>query len=208
MHTATARNRACVAGFVCLPRGWVLFSQHPLQILLIFLSNFESSSRIAASLGIEGPGVVIPSMRPRAPDRPFDPFAVELVLLGVPVELAVPRALVPGAVGTFCELPAPLGSFPELFRPPAFAGPLGTPLTAAVPAPAEPASGEPTAELVPVDGPLAAPPVELPPPDPLPDWATTGSGAANIVRISIIRTALQQSRMGFLDAGSIAATPA
>ena len=133
-------------------------------------------------------------MRPPEPGRPF---AVEFALPRVPEELAVPRALVPGAVGTFCELPAPLGSFPELFRPAGFAGPLGTPLTAAVPAPAAP--GEPTAELVPLDGPLAAPPVEPPPLDPLPpDWARMGSGAANIVRTKIMRTALQESRMGFL----------
>jgi hypothetical protein len=39
------------------------------------------------------------------------------------------------------------------------AGPDGTPLTPAVPAPAEPALGEPTALPLPADGPLAAPPV-------------------------------------------------
>jgi len=140
--------------------------------------------------------VVVPSMRPPEPGRPF---AVEFALPRVPEELAVPRALVPGAVGTFCELPAPLGSFPELFRPTGFAGPLGTPLTAAVPAPAAPAAGEPTAELVLLDGPLAAPPVEPPLLDALPpDWARMGSGAANIARTKMMRTALQKSRMGFL----------
>jgi len=146
--------------------------------------------------------VVVPSMRPADPDRPFGPVAAEPVVSGVREELAVPRALVPGAVGTFCGLPAPLGSLPELLSPPAFAGPLGTPLTAAVPAPAEPAGGEPTAELVPAVGPLVAPPVEPLPLDPLPlDWASTGIGAANIVRTDIIRMTLQESRMGFLEAG-------
>jgi hypothetical protein len=64
-----------------------------------------------------------------------------------PDELAVPALLVPGGGGeaTFAELPAPLGSLPELLRPPALAGPDGTPLTPAVPAPAEPALGEPAA---------------------------------------------------------------
>jgi len=41
----------------------------------------------------------------------------------------------------------PLGSWTELLVPPALPGPIGTPLTAAAPAPAEPASGEPTAPL-------------------------------------------------------------
>ena len=74
-----------------------------------------------------------------------------------PEELAVPTLLVPRGVGTatFAELPAPLGSLPELLRPPALAGPDGTPLTPAVPAPAEPALGEPTALPLPADGPLA-----------------------------------------------------
>jgi hypothetical protein len=60
-----------------------------------------------------------------------------------PDELAVPALLVPGGAGiaVLAELPAPLGSLPELLRPPVLAGPDGT-LTAAVPAPAEPALGE------------------------------------------------------------------
>jgi len=66
------------------------------------------------------------------------------VVAGDPDELAVPALLVPGAGGaaTFAELPAPLGSLPELLSPPALAGPDGTPLTPAAPAPAEPALGE------------------------------------------------------------------
>jgi hypothetical protein len=64
-----------------------------------------------------------------------------------PDEFAVPALSVPGAGGaaTFAELPTPLGSLPELLRPPALAGPDGTPLTPDVPAPAEPADGEPAA---------------------------------------------------------------
>jgi hypothetical protein len=91
------------------------------------------------------------------------------VVAGDPEELAVAALLVPGAGGaaTFAELPAPLGSLPELLRPPAFAGPDGTPLTPAVPAPAEPALAEPAALPVPADGPLAAPPA-LPPAPPAP----------------------------------------
>jgi hypothetical protein len=54
-----------------------------------------------------------------------------------PDELAVPAVLVPGGGGaaTFAEFPAPLGSLPELLRPPTLAGPDGTPLTPAVPLP-------------------------------------------------------------------------
>jgi hypothetical protein len=82
----------------------------------------------------------------------------------IPIELAVPALLVPGGGGdaTLAELPALLGSLPELLSPPALAGPDGTPLTPAVPAPAEPALGEPTALPVPAEGPLAAPPALAP----------------------------------------------
>ena len=72
-----------------------------------------------------------------------------------------------GGEATLAELPAPLGSLPELLRPPALAGPDGAPLTPAVPAPAEPAFGEPAALALPADGPLAAPPALPPPPPPL-----------------------------------------
>src|ERR1700722_5362629 len=91
-------------------------------------------------------------------------LAAEPVVID-PDELAAPALLVPGGGSetTLPELPAPLGSLPELFRPPALAGPDGTPLTPAEPAPAEPAFGEPTALPVPADGPLAAAPA-LPPP--------------------------------------------
>jgi len=54
-----------------------------------------------------------------------------------PDELAVPALLMPGGGGaaSLDALPAPLGSLPELFSPPAFAGPDGTPLTPDVPRP-------------------------------------------------------------------------
>jgi hypothetical protein len=91
----------------------------------------------------------------------------------LPDDCAVPEVLVPGAggVASLEALPTPDGSLPELFKPPTLAGPDGTPLTPAVPAPAEPAFGEPTALLLPAEGPLAAPPALAPPalaPPPLP----------------------------------------
>jgi hypothetical protein len=91
----------------------------------------------------------------------------------LPDDCAVPAVLVPGAgwVASLEALPAPDGSLPELFNPPTLAGPDGTPLTPCVPAPAEPAFGEPTALLLPAEGPLAAPPALAPPalaPPPVP----------------------------------------
>jgi hypothetical protein len=63
--------------------------------------------------------LVAPPVLPVAePDDPVDP-----------PEVAVPNVFVPGDVGTFADLPAPLGSLAELFGPPTLAGPLGTPLT-------------------------------------------------------------------------------
>ena len=91
-------------------------TQHPLQILLIFWLTFGSSARISASPGIEGPGVVVPSMRPVLvpPARlPAVPVVIEPRVPVPPVEpeeLAVPAAFVPGASGTLAEFPAPLGS--------------------------------------------------------------------------------------------------
>jgi hypothetical protein len=122
-----------------------------------------SSPPIATSLLVDGPVAdVTPGLaEPVVVDDP--------VVEGEPVELAVPALLVPGGGGeaTLAELPAPLGSLPELLRPPALAGPDGAPLTPAVPAPAEPAFGEPAALALPADGPLAAPPALPPPPPPL-----------------------------------------
>ena len=129
--------------------------------------------------------VTVPSMRPFAvpparfaapllddahttPVLPLVLFPVDPEVCAAPDVFAVPKAFVPGVLGVFAELPAPLGSLPELLRPPTFAGPLGTPLTPAVPAPADPAFGDPTALPVPAEGPLAAPPAEAPPPEEAP----------------------------------------
>ena len=99
---------------------------------------------------------------------PAEPVVVDPARPGDPDELAVPALLVPGAAGwlSFTELPAPLGSLTELFNPPALAGPDGTPLTPAVPVPAEPAFGEPAGLALPADAPLAAPPALPPAPPP------------------------------------------
>lgn len=114
--------------------------QQPLQILLIFLSTFKScasSALIASSPGSAGPEVTVPSMRPAAAPPaglPAVPTVVDPLGAAPPVddadpdELAVPAELVPGVFADFAEFPEPLGSFAELLRPPALAGPLGTPL--------------------------------------------------------------------------------
>ena len=123
-------------------------------MLLIFLSTFEfcaSSSLITLSLGVSGPPfVTVPSMRPPvAPPAglpavpavidPRGPPPPELPADDDPEEFAVPAPLVPGALlSARLPLPAPLGSFPELFKPPALPGPV-TPLIAEVPPPADPA---------------------------------------------------------------------
>jgi len=112
------------------------------------------SASIAALSLVNGSVAVLPPV-PADPVVMDDPF-------GDPDELAVPALLVPGGWETLAGLPAPLGSLPELLSPPTLAGPDGAPLTPAVPAPAEPALGEPAALPVPDDGPLAAPPA-LPP---------------------------------------------
>src|ERR1700754_779348 len=146
-------------------------------MLLILRSRILFSASIAASPLLLGPVASVPPGAGRA-----DPVVTpEPVLTPDPVEFAVPRLLVPGGGGeaSFDELPAPLGSLPELFSPPALAGPDGTPLTPAVPAPAEPALGDPAALPLPADGPLAAPPA-LPPPAPPPLWAWAPSGEIKI----------------------------
>jgi hypothetical protein len=121
-----------------------------------------SSALIAASLLADGS---VAEALPAA-GRAEPVVTEEPTVAAGPDELAVPALLVPGGGGdaTLAELPAPLGSLPELLSPPALAGPDGTPLTPAVPAPAEPALGEPTALPVPAEGPLAAPPALAPPP--------------------------------------------
>jgi hypothetical protein len=64
-------------------------------------------------------------MRPPPPPARFPAAPVVVVeaappevLLPDPVDFAVPRLFVPGAVGTLAELPAPLGSLTELLIPP------------------------------------------------------------------------------------------
>src|ERR1043165_9549822 len=97
-------------------------------MLFIFASTFDFSFLISISPGIDGPGVTVPSIRPvRVPALPVVTERLAPVA-GDPVEFAVPSLLVPGASGTFVEFPAPLGSLMELFSPPTFAGPDGTPL--------------------------------------------------------------------------------
>jgi hypothetical protein len=147
-------------------------------MLLIFLSTALSSAEIATSPEVEGPVTLTPPglARPTVVVELPDALPV-VVLAGAPAEFAVPTELVPGAVCTFVEFPAPLGSFTELLRPPAFAGPLGTPLTPDVPAPAEPALGVPAADPEPADGPLAAPPPDDPP---APLWASALTGKSRV----------------------------
>jgi len=115
------------------------------------------SCSIAASPLVCGSVASVPLTPARLPAEP-------VVMEDDPDELAVPALLVPGGGGdaALAELPAPLESLPELLSPPALAGPDGTPLTPAVPAPAEPALGEPTALPPPAEGPLAAPPALAP----------------------------------------------
>src|SRR3977135_1358070 len=117
-----------------------------------------SSAFNAASSLVNGSVAEAPPVSDRAEPVVVDDPTVP----GRPDELAVAALLVPGGEATFAELPAPLGSLPELLRPPALAGPDGTPLMPAVPAPGEPALGEPAALPLPAEGPLAAPPA--PPP--------------------------------------------
>jgi hypothetical protein len=133
-------------------------------MLLILRSTVLSSASVVTSPLAFGPvAAVPPGADPAEPVVMDDPVEAD-----DPEEFAVPELLVPGGGGwaTFTELPAPLGSLPELLRPPTLAGPEGTPLTPAVPAPAEPALGEPAALPVLADGPLAAPPALPPPPAP------------------------------------------
>jgi hypothetical protein len=100
-----------------------------------------------------------------------------------PDELAVPALLVPGGggVASLDELPAPLGSLPELFSPPEFAGPDGTPLTPDVPAPAD----------------LAPPPLPPPlPPPPLCAWAIMGRAKIAIAVIAAVTDVLVIGHLG------------
>ena len=174
-------------------------------MLLTFASSLRFSASICASLfgclvvvGCPFPDIRVPfcrrlpplagtSLEPaRAGSRPLPGFATslpeEFVFEVLLEEFPVPTVLLTGASGDLAAFPTPLGSFSELFRPPILAGPFGTPLTPEVPAPAEPALGDPAGLVAPLVGPLAAPaadppadappadapPEELPPPPPPP----------------------------------------
>ena len=141
------------------------------------------SCSIAASPLVCGPIASVPPTPARLPAEP-------VVMEDGPDELAVPALLVPGGGGdaTLAELPAPLGSLPELLSPPALAGPDGTPLTPAVPAPAEPALGEPTALPLPAEGPLAVPPALAPPLVPLLCASELAEPARSAIAITDVAT--------------------
>src|SRR5665213_461982 len=131
-------------------------------MLLILRSTALSSLSIATSPLVRGPVAAVPPTPALLPAEP--------VVMEEPDELAVPARLVPGggSDATLPALPAPLGSLPELLRPAALAGPGGTPLTPALPAPAEPALGEPAGLAVPAAPPPAALLALLAPPPPPP----------------------------------------
>jgi hypothetical protein len=133
-------------------------------MLFILRSSFRFSASSAASPGVLGPVTEVPP----AARVDVDPTRPDVVAADDPDEFAVPAAFVPGVCAALAALPAPLGSLTELLEPPALPGPMGTPLTPAVPAPAEPALGDPAAVPVPADEPLAAPPAEAPLADPPP----------------------------------------
>ena len=96
--------------------------------------------------------VLFSSVIAASPLARFD-AADPVVMPPPPDDCAVPALLVPGAGGeaNLDAFPAPLGSSPALFAPPGLAGPGGTPLMPEVPAPAEPALGEPAALPLPPD---------------------------------------------------------
>jgi hypothetical protein len=134
-------------------------------MLFSLLSICLSSALIAPSASFRCDDGVTAEFPPVAdPAAPVVTAAPEFIagpeLAEEPDEFAVPALLVPGGGcdTTFDELPTPLGSLPELLRPPTLPGPDGTPLMPAVPAPAEPALGEPAALPLPAVDPLAAPP--------------------------------------------------
>lgn len=174
-------------------------------MLLTFASSLRFSASICASLfgclvvvGCPFPDIRVPFWRrlpplagaslerARAGSRPFPGFATslpeEFVVEVLLEEFPVPTVLLTGASGDLAAFPTPLGSFSELLSPPTLADPFGTPLMLEVPAPAEPALGDPAGLAAPLVGPLAAPaadppadappadapPEELPPPPPPP----------------------------------------
>lgn len=163
-------------------------------MLFILRSTDLFSVSISTSPLRDGPVAAVPPGAGLA-----DPVVTDdPVVADDPEELAVPALLVPGGGGeaSFDELPAPLGSLPALLRPPALAGPDGTPLTPAVPAPAEPAFGEPAALPLPAEGPLAAPPA-LPPLDPPPLCANEVTGNIKSASAAIIADVLVIAKLPF-----------
>jgi hypothetical protein len=185
----------CVGGLVFLPtfldrlsRMALGIDQQPRQMPFSLRSTVLFSSVITASSSVRWPALLVP-----APPDGAAPVVTPLPVFAPPPEdWAVPAVLVPGAGGeaSLEEFPAPLGSSTELFSPPGLAGPDGTPVTAELPAPADPAGGEPAALLLPAVGPLAAPPALAPPAlapppvppllPPLPLWASDMTGKARI----------------------------
>src|SRR3978361_854225 len=99
---------------------------------------------MAASRGMDGPGVTVPSIRPfavppvRLPALPVVAAPSPPLLPAPPVEFAVPEEFVPGDGLRLAALPAPPGLLNELFKSgalPEAASPPG------FPAPAAPSSG-------------------------------------------------------------------
>lgn len=156
-------------------------------MLLILRSTARFCASTAAFPVLDGLVVEVP------PTRRADELPETAPVVTEPVEFAVPALLVPGGDTVFEALPAPLGSLSELLRPPTLAGPEGTPLTPAVPAPAAPALGEPTALLLPAVGPLAAPapPVPLAPPAPPPVLCANELSGDTASRIAAIAAGLE-----------------
>jgi hypothetical protein len=126
----------CACSFRPVEQAPPGIDQQPRQMPFSLRSIVLFSSLMAASSLVCGhvPAPADPVVTPRPPD-----------------DCAVPAELVPGGGGEarWAEFPAPLGSAPA----PGLAGAEGTPPMPDVPAPAEPAFGEPVAAPLP-DGPL------------------------------------------------------
>jgi len=115
------------------------------------------------------PPVAPPAGLPAVPTV-FEPAGAPPGLEVDPEELAVPAELVPGLLDALAALPAPLGSLPELLRPPTL-GAAGAPsaeLAPAEPTPCAPAGDEAAPAAAPDDAPPADPPPAPPPPPPPP----------------------------------------
>jgi hypothetical protein len=174
-------------------------TQQPLQMLFTLRSIARSSAAIAASELLRPFGSV--TAGPGA-DCPPDPVVTPgCEFMADPVDCAVPALFVPGEA-SLAELPAPLGSLSELLTPPVFAGPGGTPLTPAVPAPGEPALGLPTACGL-ADAPLAAPPALAPPPPAPPEPPPPPPCAKAAVELTARSTIAAYAPRDDLDIGNL-----